>query len=60
MTEIMTRDEIRTQALEALRVLGTSKDDEAREEYLASLLLIVYQSGEIAANAACIERFCKS
>lgn len=49
-------DQLRFDALELLRVLGTSSDDESREEYVYSVLKIVFQRGQIEANAAHIAR----
>lgn len=43
-------DRLRSEAVEALRLLGLAHDDYDREEYLLSLLKVVFQRGEIAAG----------
>lgn len=52
----MTRDEARTKAVEALAMLGSTDDHDAREQYLTEVLWVVYQEGVIAANNEQIKR----
>ncbi|MBS0251488.1 MAG: hypothetical protein JSR78_10555 [Proteobacteria bacterium] len=49
-------DYLRSLTVEALRVLGTSNDAYAREEYLFSVLKLTQQRGEIIANDRMIQR----
>jgi hypothetical protein len=52
----VTYDDLATLAVEVLRVLGTSADDQKREDYVRSVLLTTYQAGVIAANEEQIEQ----
>ena len=40
-------EDLRLKAVETLRMLGTSSEEDRREEFLYSVLKIVYQSGVI-------------
>jgi len=50
LTDSISADDLRSEAVEALRLLGLSRDDYDREEYLLSLLKVVFQRGAIAAG----------
>ncbi len=52
----LDRDTLRLHALEALRILGSTNDPDKQEEYLLSVLTIIYQAGQIDANDRMIER----
>lgn len=52
----MTKDEIHTQAVKALALLGGMANDDQRECYMQTLLFTMYQEGQIAANWKAIER----
>lgn len=52
----LDRDKLKLHTLETLRVLGTSDDGDTREEYLLSVLTIIYQAGQIDANDRMIAR----
>lgn len=52
----MTADELHTEAIKALRILTRPIDAEAKEEYMRSLLVYVYQAGRIDANDEQIKR----
>jgi hypothetical protein len=46
----MTLDEIHTEAVKALALMGGMENDDQRECYMQALLFRLYQEGKIAAN----------
>jgi hypothetical protein len=52
----VTPDEIRSKTVEALGLLVNEKDAFVHEEYLQSLLTVIYQAGRIDANNELIAR----